>query len=225
MNFIVNKGFILFLILGFFACSTPEKDAASRDQEAKENSSKGVVKNDFSNSNEDTVSQKEIPNFESELDFATFIATSIEQRDYSQWDQITEKEVLFSPYAYINTGNANSLSVEELNNPTNENKFWGIYDGRGDRILLSTQEYLKRFVYGVQLSGDSVQITVFDGHLTTRGNTLQTIQKTYPSSVYVKFFNPASSKNGMDWKALILVVSKNEDSYVLEAIIHNQWTV
>jgi len=218
-----NKGIVVFLIFGFVACSTSEQDTPSKG--VKENSSKGVVKNDFSNSNEDTVSQKEIPNFESELDFATFIATSIEQRDYSQWDQITEKEVLFSPYAYINTGNANSLSVEELNNPTNENKFWGIYDGRGDRILLSTQEYLKRFVYGVQLSGDSVQITVFDGHLTTRGNTLQTIQKTYPSSVYVKFFNPASSKNGMDWKALILVVSKNEDSYVLEAIIHNQWTV
>ena len=133
--------------------------------------------------------------------------------------------VRFSPYAYISTNNIKLTAEQFLSQITTQEKLdWGIYDGSGDTILLSFDEYFKKFVYNADfLNAEKTSLNKMLG----AGNSLNNLVTFYKECDYTEsYFSGFDKKfDGMDWTCLRLVYKKHQDKIYLVAIIHDQWTI
>src|SRR5205814_3566037 len=136
--------------------------------------------------------------------------------------------VRFSPYGYVDTTNDRKFSATEfLNYITGKRSAklnWGTYDGSGETILLTADEYFNKFVYDVDfLNAEKISLNKTLG----KGNSLNNIDSVYRNYVYTEFYFPGFDKKyeGMDWRSLKLVFKKDIDKLYLVALIHDQWTI
>ncbi len=157
------------------------------------------------------------------------ILSILKHNNYQQLDFFINSEVRFSPYGYIDTLEDKKLTAEQLVNYLTKNKLeridWGILDDEnGKPILLTAQEYFKKFVYDVDfLNAPNISLN----KTISSGNSLNNIDSVYKHCTYIEFYFPGFEKKyeGIDWRSLKLVFKKQDNKFFLIGIVHNQWTI
>ncbi|HHX75651.1 MAG TPA: hypothetical protein GX699_12170 [Firmicutes bacterium] len=137
-----------------------------------------------------------------------------------------QKGLRFSPYFFVDVQNDkvfNAQQVAGLNEDTAVYT-WGVYDGIGEPIELTFNDYYDKFVYdedflNPHLIGNNTPIG--------SGNTVDNVAEAYPDGTFIEFHFTgfAPGYDGMDWRSLRLVFEQNEGKWYLVGIIHGQWTI
>ncbi len=154
------------------------------------------------------------------------ILSALKAKDYRLLASFVhpEKGLLLSPYAYIDTAAAQVLTAIQLQETPGKIKTWGYYDGSGDPIRLSMEQYFERFVYNADFKAAPQK--AFNSFLGL-GNSLNNLRDIYPGAVFTEFYFPGfeARYNGMDRVTLRLVFMPYQGRPRLVALVHDQWTV
>lgn len=134
--------------------------------------------------------------------------------------------IRFTPYAYVDPSSDLTFSASAfatlINDPTIYT--WGAYDGSGDPLDLSFNDYLDDFVYDEDYLNPHI---VGINNTIGWGNSLNNVATAYPNASFVEFhftgFDP--QYDGIDWSSLILVFEQVSGNWKLVGIVHNQWTI
>ena len=158
------------------------------------------------------------------------ILTNLKNKNYSAFaNHIHPVEGLrFSPYGHIDTVRHIKFSrasfVSQSNKAEQDMIVWGEFDGTGDPIRMTLNNYLKRFVYDVDfVKPEKLEVNEFIGS----GNSLNNLLSVYKNSDFTEsHFSGFDAKyNGMDWKSLRLVFKERNRRFFLVAIVHDEWTI
>ena len=135
--------------------------------------------------------------------------------------------VRFSPYGYIDTVRDQVFTRQALEQQLNSKdsliQYWGAYDGSGDSINLTLPAYLGKFVYDVDfLNAEHTSVDSIMG----MGNSLNNLAVVYKGDRFTESHFPGFDPkySGMDWRSLRLVYRKENSTFYLVGIIHDQWT-
>jgi hypothetical protein len=101
---------------------------------------------------------------------------------------------------------------------------WGAYDGKGDPIKLTYQDYWSEFLYHVDYA--AAPQTSINQPLGS-GNTTNNAAEFYPGSTIVEYYYPGFDPKyeGMDWRSLRLVFQQIDGRWYLVGLINAQWTI
>lgn len=135
------------------------------------------------------------------------------------------KGVRFSPYGYINEEQDRIMNSKQIVGAMEDQTtyLWGYFDGSGEPINMTFEEYFNRFVYDEDyLDAEKVAVNERIG----QGNSIDNSKEVYPEGTVVEFHFPGFEEKyeGMDWRSLRLVMEKVEDNWFLIGIIHDEWT-
>lgn len=138
----------------------------------------------------------------------------------------SERGVRFSPYAYVDVERDRVLSRADVQRLWDDSKtyVWGAADGTGDPIHLTPGQYFERFVFDRDYSR-ATAVNVNNDR--AQGNTSNNAAAVYPAAMRVEFFfEPAPGKGdpAFEWRALRLVFERENSSWKLIAVIHDEWT-
>ena len=100
----------------------------------------------------------------------------------------------------------------------------GIYDGSGEPINLTTQDYFQKFVYDLDfLNAPEVN----ENKEIMRGNVINNIFDIYTNAHIVEFYIPGIDPQyeGMDRRSLVIILKNTDGARHLIGIVHNQWTI
>ena len=156
------------------------------------------------------------------------ILTSIKVKDFKKFSEFIHPifGVRFSPYAFIDTSANVKLSavtlIEQINKQTK--LVWGSFDGSGEIIQLTIEEYFNRFVYNADfINAEKKSINKMIGS----GNTINNLESIYIGCDFTESYFSGFDKKfeGMDWCCLRLVFKKYNDKYYLVGMVHDQWTI
>lgn len=135
--------------------------------------------------------------------------------------------VRFSPYGFVDTVHNVILSKEKFAGQagrSNQDKIvWGYFDGSGDTINMTLNEYIAKFVYDVDFSKpETRKVNEFIGH----GNSLNNLQSVYKNCDFTEshFSGFEKKYEGMDWRSLRLIFKERNGKFFLVGIVHDQWT-
>jgi hypothetical protein len=217
---------LIFVLIIFFGCdfSGKEKDRANDDD--------GNVNVDLSETH-DSLKTKTVAlspaNKDSVLmDLTKKILTVFKMQQYGKLDSFIHptEGVRFSPYATVEVSDK-KFSKEKFSALVTGNKNkklnWGNYDGSGDPILLTPNEYFKKFVYDADfLHAEKTGINpVFK-----EGNSINNIKDFYENCDFTEsYFSGNKKTNGMDWRSVRLVFKEIDGKYYLVGVVHDQWTI
>ena len=130
----------------------------------------------------------------------------------------------FSPYAFIREEHQ-VFMAEELTGllALELVTTWGRYDGSGEPIDLTFEEYYEEFVYSSDFANaDQVAVNERLG----QGNTINNVEEFYPEASFVEYYILGTEKfGGMDWESLRLVFIQEDDIWLLVGIVHDEWTI
>ena len=135
-----------------------------------------------------------------------------------------KKGVLFSPYSYIPYEGNVILTKKNIAKTYDENEklTWGVYDGTGEKIFLTFDEYYDKFIY----NADFINSVPNYDSIMGIGNSIENTNKYFPNTKTVEYYVYGTKKySELDWKSLRLVYEEYKGKYYLVAIIHNQWTI
>ena len=135
--------------------------------------------------------------------------------------------VRFSPYGFVDTIRNVIFSKEkfaEQAGRSNQDKIvWGYFDGSGDTINMTLNEYIAKFVYDVDFSKpETRKINEFIGH----GNSLNNLLSVYKDCDFTEshFSGFENKYEGMDWRSLRLIFKERDGKFFLVGVVHDQWT-
>jgi len=133
--------------------------------------------------------------------------------------------VVFSPYATINLSTNQRFSAEEVAalNTDSHVYMWGVYNGSGEPITLTPQEYFEKFVP----AADHINAPVIGiNRIVRAGNALENMIDVFPNVKFVEFHIPGSeSVDELDWSSLRLGFEEYDGHLRLIVIVYNTWTV
>lgn len=162
------------------------------------------------------------------LDYTQQVLTSLKKKDYKSFAGFIHPTlgVRFSAYSYVDTAEDVTFGLKEFGDQIKkENKFlWGNYDGTGDSIFMTINDYFAKFVYDADfLNAERRSVNSMIGH----GNTLNNLTEVYKDCNFSESYFSGFDKKfeGMDWRALRLVFKKYNNKYYLVGIVHDQWTI
>ncbi len=218
MNF-KNLLLLLLFVSILSACQNQTKNPASE--------TKVVEEKTLSNNSEELTQSQEAAVEKQDTSLTYFVQQTIKALAKKDIDKLVplmdENGVRFSPYVNVSEDDQIILpsSIKAISN-SDSLLLWGVFDGSGEDIKLTFNAYFKRFVY----NRDFINIEAKYNKIEASGNDLNNLKTFYPKSPFVEFYFPGTTENEqMDWKALYLVFSHQNNSYKLKAIIHNQWTI
>jgi hypothetical protein len=136
-----------------------------------------------------------------------------------------EQGVRFSPYTYVEESHQVFTADELVDLPGSDVTYpWGHFDGTGDPIELTFDDYYQRFIYSADFANPE-QMAV-DEELGY-SSMINNIADFYPGSSFVEyhFSGFVEDYGGMDWVSLRLVFTEEEGSWFLVGIVHDQWTI
>jgi len=155
------------------------------------------------------------------------ILYGLKQEDYSEITNYLDPEIClrFSPYPYLKDENQvfcpDELQEVYDSNPTLS---WGVYDGRGDPIILDFYGYHQKFIYDLdffhpEIVGYNLEVS--------SGNSPNNIREYYPGAVFIEYYFPAVDPQyaGLDWRSLRLVFVEKNSTWILAAVVHCEWTI
>lgn len=137
-----------------------------------------------------------------------------------------DKGLRFTPYTYVQINENLVFQANQIQDAFNSLNLlnWGFYDGSGDPISLSFEDYYDVFVYDVDFANPE-QI----GHniVIGTGNTTDNAADAYPDASFLEFYFSGFEPEyqGIDWKSLKLVFEFHQGSWYLVGIVHGQWTI
>ena len=158
------------------------------------------------------------------------ILTTLKDKNYSAFANYIDpvEGIRFSPYAYIDTVNhirfSRSAFIAQVNKADSDMKTWGEFDGTGDPIRMTLNNYMRRFVYDVDfVKPEKRSINEFIGS----GNSLNNLLTVYRNSDFTEsHFSGFDPKyGGMDWKTLRLVFKERNKRFYLVGVVHDEWTI
>jgi len=134
--------------------------------------------------------------------------------------------VLFSPYAFVEPEEAVVLTPDELLSLEGADpiRSWGWYDGSGEPIQLTFQDYHGEYIYDRDFRA-APRVSV-DERVGV-GNTVDNIPQRVPGATTVEYHVPGvdPTLEGMDWASLRLVLVPEGEGWWLVAVVHDQWTI
>ena len=137
-----------------------------------------------------------------------------------------DKGVRFSPYGYIDMEKHLLFAPSHVQGLFQDKmKFvWGTYDGTGDPINMTFEEYYNKFIYDVDFANAEI---IGNNTVVGHGNSLINISGVYPGAVFIEFHFPGFDPqyNGMDWRSLRLVFEEKDGAWYIVGIVHDQWTI
>lgn len=143
-----------------------------------------------------------------------------------------QKGVRFSPYPYVVIGSDSEsgadlvFSAAELPSLAEDPTVyqWGTYDGSGEPIQMTFNEYWERFVYDADFA--QPHLIGFDEAIG-QGNMINNIAQVYAQGIVIEYhfrgFDPAYE--GLDWRSLRLVLEEHGETWALVGIVHAEWTI
>jgi hypothetical protein len=158
------------------------------------------------------------------------ILAALKNKDYESFAGFIHpaQGVRFSPYGYVDTTSAILFSVqgflEEVSKKPQTKITWGQYDGTGEPIVLTIDEYFKKFVYNADfLNAPKNSLNEMIG----KGNSLNNLTAIYKDSDFTEHHFPGFDQkyDGMDWRSLRLVFKNYNSKMYLVGIVHDQWTI
>ncbi|MDW7753667.1 MAG: hypothetical protein SCH68_00710 [Brevefilum sp.] len=136
-----------------------------------------------------------------------------------------EMGVRFSPYGFVREEHQVFMAGELDALVGSEQVYtWGAYDGTGDPIELTFDDYYQEFVYSSDFANPE-QMAVDDR--LGQGNTINNIGEFYPGSSFVEYHFSGFEEQyeGMDWESLRLVFVEEDGTWWLVGIVHDEWTI
>jgi len=136
--------------------------------------------------------------------------------------------IRFSPYGYVDTLSHLRFSREKFiataKDDNQEMIVWGEFDGTGDAIKMTLNNYMQRFVYDVDFVKPEKR-TVND--FVAAGNSLNNLSSVYKDCDFTESYFSGFKKEyaGMDWKSLRLVFKERNGKFFLVGIVHDEWTI
>ncbi|MCQ5364916.1 hypothetical protein NOW01_07875 [Anoxybacillus salavatliensis] len=161
------------------------------------------------------------------LSVALDVVTALKNKDMNTLSSYVHSTagVRFSPYGHVDVQNDLQFSASQLPSlwASTQVYQWGVYDGSGDPIQFTFQDYFDRFVYDVDFANPHM---IGNNVVVGTGNMINNIQQAYPNGSFIEFhftgFDPQYS--GMDWRSLRLVFEQESGQWKLVGIIHDEWT-
>lgn len=154
------------------------------------------------------------------------ILTVFKNQQYGKLDTFIHptEGVRFSPYATVEATDK-KFSKESFSNLVTTSKGkrinWGNYDGSGDPIVLTPNEYFKKFVYDANfVKPEKAKVNDFIGG----GNSINNLKNFYNDADFTES-HFSGGKSGMDWKSVRLVFKQVDGKYYLVGVVHDQWTI
>ena len=136
--------------------------------------------------------------------------------------------IRFSPYGHVDTIRHLKFSratfIAQSNKADLEMIVWGEFDGTGDPIKMTLNNYMRRFVYDVDfVKPERLAVNEFIG----AGNSLNNLLSVYKNCNFTESHFSGFDKdyNGMDWKSLRLVFKERNRRFFLVGIVHDEWTI
>lgn len=228
-----NRALLIILIIlisgfGITGCTSRESINAELEERIKEKDAKiyelenkiGELESQINNLNQP------LPN--NLLSMVIDIMDSIKNKDMNRLSSYISPtlKLRFSPYDYIDIENSQVFTLEEVKDLQSgtELYLWGHYDGSGEPIELSFNDYYKRFIYDEDFANPQI---IGNDTAIGKGNTVDNIKDVYPNSHFVEFhftgFDP--QYGGADWRSLKLVFEQENGKWYLVAIVHGEWTI
>ncbi len=228
-----NRALLIILIIlisgfGITGCTSRESINAELEERIKEKDAKiyelenkiGELESQINNLNQP------LPN--NLLSMVIDIMDSIKNKDMNRLSSYISPtlKLRFSPYDYIDIENSQVFTLEEVKDLQSgtELYLWGHYDGSGEPIELSFNDYYKRFIYDEDFANPQI---IGNDTAIGKGNTVDNIKDVYPNSHFVEFhftgFDP--QYGGADWRSLKLVFEQENRKWYLVAIVHGEWTI
>jgi hypothetical protein len=158
------------------------------------------------------------------------VLTVLKDKDYESFARFIHpvEGVRFSPYGYIDTAADKVFSagafLDELSKKPQTRIIWGQYDGTGEPIVLTIDDYFKKFVYNADfLNAPQSSLNEMIGS----GNSLNNLTTIYKDCDFTEHHFPGFNKkyNGMDWRSLRIVFKEYNNKIYLVGIVHDQWTI
>ena len=137
-----------------------------------------------------------------------------------------ERGVTFTPYSTVDPSCDNVLTQAEVARlSTDEEVYtWGLYDGSGEPIRCTGQEYFDRYVFNADYT-EAPQVGI--DTVLISGNALENVDAVYEDGRFVEYHFPGidPAREGFDWCSLKLVFEVWNNDWYLVGMIHGEWTV
>jgi hypothetical protein len=158
---------------------------------------------------------------------AVHVINALAEKDMTRLANFVHPEmgVRFSPYGFVREEHKVFMPGELDALIGSEQVYtWGAYDGTGDPIDLTFDDYYQEFVYSSDFANPE-QMGV--NERIGQGNTINNIGEFYPGSSFVEYHFSGFEEQyeGMDWESLRLVFVQEDGSWWLVGIVHDEWTI
>ncbi|HOZ84477.1 MAG TPA: hypothetical protein PK191_03250 [Niabella sp.] len=157
------------------------------------------------------------------------VLTIFKNKDYAKLEGLIHPDegVRFSPYATVDFNSDKQFLRSEftalVTRDKNKKMVWGSYDGSGDPINLTPEEYFNKFVYDANFVNPEKYAV---DNIIKTGNSVNNLKSIYEGSNFTESNFSGSKKNsGIDWKSVRLVFKQINGKYYLVGIVHDQWTI
>ena len=156
------------------------------------------------------------------------ILTLLKNKNYSAFANYIHpvEGIRFSPYGFVDTAHDMKLSKQKFINQVREQDMviWGKFDGTGDPIQMTLNNYMQRFVYDVDFVKPEKRSV---NEIIGSGNSLNNLQLVYKNCDFTESNFSGFDKKyaGMDWRSLRLVFKVRGRKFFLVGIVHDEWTI
>jgi len=158
------------------------------------------------------------------------ILTLLKNKNYSAFANYIHpvEGIRFSPYGFIDTVHDIKLTKQKFINEAGKSVqdmiIWGEFDGTGDPIKMTLNNYMQRFIYDVDfVKPEKRSVNKFIG----AGNSLNNLEMVYKNCDFTEsnFSGFDKKYEGMDWRSLRLVFKVRDRKFFLVGIVHDEWTI
>ena len=162
-------------------------------------------------------------------ELANHVANALAAKDWPTVAEFVHPEhgLRFTPSAYIRLDGDVVLSKQEVRGLGTDRtvRLWGQFDGSGDPIEMTIEEYYGLFIYDRDFARANIGAS---NEQLGRGNSLNNILEVFGEREVVFFERhvPGTTKyDGMDWGSLRLVLERANGQWYLIGIVHDEWTI
>jgi len=161
------------------------------------------------------------------LEKATTVLGLLKNKDWGALGHLVHpvQGLTFSPYGYVDTSSAVRLGAGDVIPLWMDDtvRTWGFYDGSGNPIKGTINDYYKRFI----MSHDFTKAPVIGIDRIIRSTLENNLYVFGNGGAYVDFHIPGSESNpDHTWASLRLVFAGYTDNELyLVAIVHDEWTI
>lgn len=158
---------------------------------------------------------------------ANQVISMLKEKDFASLANMAHPKlgVRFSPYENVKADEVSgdvTINSKDLGLISFEKGefVWGAYDGSGEEIKLSLDDYYQEFIYDHDYA-NAPEISYNES--VGKGNLIDNVDEVYPNAITVEYHFPGFDEKlgGMDWASLVLVFQ----DWHLVGIVHKGWTI